>query len=113
MQVQGNEKVYTGVWQGVRHMWRADGVRGLFKGNGLNCIRIIPNSAIKFLTYEQLSRKVGDAAHARRPAWRWPPHLPAGGEEAASPGAVAASSPCCVPKACASQPCWMFQQFSG
>lgn len=39
-------------------MWRADGVRGLFKGNGLNCIRIFPNSAIKFLTYEQLSRKI-------------------------------------------------------
>jgi solute carrier family 25 phosphate transporter 23/24/25/41 len=58
MQVQGNEKVYTGIWQGMRHMWQADGVRGLFKGNGLNCIRIIPNSAIKFLTYEQLSRKI-------------------------------------------------------
>ena len=39
-------------------MWRADGLKGLFKGNGLNCIRIIPNSAIKFVTYEQLSRKI-------------------------------------------------------
>lgn len=58
MQVQGNEKVYTGIWQGVVHMWKTDGIRGLFKGNGLNCIRIIPNSAIKFLTYEQLSRKI-------------------------------------------------------
>lgn len=58
MQVQGNEKVYTGIWQGVSHMWRTDGIKGLFKGNGLNCIRIVPNSAIKFLTYEQLSRKI-------------------------------------------------------
>jgi len=58
MQVQGNEKVYTGIWQGVSHMWRTDGIKGLFKGNGLNCIRIFPNSAIKFLTYEQLSRKI-------------------------------------------------------
>jgi solute carrier family 25 phosphate transporter 23/24/25/41 len=58
MQVQGNEKVYTGVWQGVIHMWKTDGIKGLFKGNGLNCIRIFPNSAIKFLTYEQLSRKI-------------------------------------------------------
>lgn len=58
MQVQGNEKVYTGIGQGIVHMWKTEGIRGLFKGNGLNCIRIIPNSAIKFLTYEQLSRKI-------------------------------------------------------
>jgi len=58
MQVQGNEKVYTGISQGVSHMWRTDGIRGLFKGNGLNCIRIFPNSSIKFFTYEQLSRKI-------------------------------------------------------
>jgi hypothetical protein len=24
-------------------MFRTDGVRGMFKGNGLNCIRIVPN----------------------------------------------------------------------
>ena len=58
MQIQGNEKVYTGIWQGVAHMWRTDGIKGLFKGNGLNCIRIFPNSAIKFLTYEQLTRHI-------------------------------------------------------
>jgi solute carrier family 25 (mitochondrial phosphate transporter), member 23/24/25/41 len=61
MQIQGNEKVYTGVMQGTLRMWRSEGIRGLFKGNGLNCIRIIPNSAIKFLTYEQLSRKISHA----------------------------------------------------
>lgn len=58
MQVQGNEKVYRGVWQGLVHMGKADGMRGMFKGNGTNCIRIIPNSAVKFLTYEQLSRRI-------------------------------------------------------
>lgn len=58
MQVQGNEKVYRGVWQGLVHMGKADGLRGMFKGNGTNCIRIIPNSAVKFLTYEQLSRRI-------------------------------------------------------
>lgn len=47
--------------QGIRHMWATDGVRGLFKGNGLNCIRIIPNQAIKFMAYEQLSRKISHA----------------------------------------------------
>ena len=43
MQIQGTDRVYTGVWQGTRHMWRSDGLRGMFKGNGLNCIRIVPN----------------------------------------------------------------------
>ena len=47
MQVQGNDKVYRGVWQGTKHMWQTDGIKGLFKGNGLNCIRIFPNQAIK------------------------------------------------------------------
>lgn len=36
-------------------MWQTDGIKGLFKGNGLNCIRIFPNSAIKFLCYEQVT----------------------------------------------------------
>lgn len=58
MQVQGNNKVYTGVWQGLKHMMATEGVRGMMKGNLANCIRIVPNSAMKFLTYEQLSRRV-------------------------------------------------------
>ena len=29
--------------QGTLQMFRNDGIRGMFKGNGLNCIRIIPN----------------------------------------------------------------------
>lgn len=44
--------------QGLMHMWKTDGMRGMFKGNGTNCVRIIPNSAVKFLTYEQLSRRI-------------------------------------------------------
>lgn len=60
MQVQGNQKIYTGVWQGLKHMARTEGVRGMMKGNLANCIRIVPNSAVKFLTYEQLSRCIAD-----------------------------------------------------
>ena len=36
-------------------MARTEGLRGMFKGNGINCLRIVPNSAIKFFAYEQLS----------------------------------------------------------
>lgn len=42
--------------QGLMHMARTEGMRGMMKGNWTNCVRIIPNSAMKFFTYEQLSR---------------------------------------------------------
>ncbi|CAK0786495.1 Mitochondrial adenine nucleotide transporter adnt1 [Coccomyxa viridis] len=58
MQVQGKDKVYTGVWQGLKYMSKEEGIRGMFRGNWTNCVRIIPNSAVKFLTYEQLSRRI-------------------------------------------------------
>lgn len=61
MQVQGGgrgdaSRAYTGVWQGLTRMARTEGLRGMFKGNWTNCVRIVPNSAIKFFTYEELSR---------------------------------------------------------
>lgn len=37
-------------------MSKNEGIRGMFRGNWTNCVRIIPNSAVKFLTYEQLCR---------------------------------------------------------
>ncbi|CAL5222933.1 g5368 [Coccomyxa viridis] len=58
MQVQGKDKLYTGVWQGLKYMAKEEGIRGMFRGNWTNCVRIIPNSAVKFLTYEQLSRRI-------------------------------------------------------
>ena len=42
--------------QGLKHMALNEGLRGMFRGNWTNCLRIVPNSAIKFLTYEQLTR---------------------------------------------------------
>jgi len=65
MQVQGGgrgdaSRAYTGVWQGLTRMARTEGVRGMMKGNWTNCVRIIPNSAMKFFTYEQLSRLISD-----------------------------------------------------
>ena len=50
-QVAGSStRVYNGVWGGLAHIWKTEGVRGMFKGNGANCIRIVP----KFLAYEYL-----------------------------------------------------------
>ena len=50
-------------------MAQTEGLRGMFKGNGANVVRIVPNSAVKFLTYEHVSKRVPppNAAHRRRP----------------------------------------------
>jgi solute carrier family 25 phosphate transporter 23/24/25/41 len=54
-QVAGNTTTaYNGVFNGLSHIWKTEGIRGMMKGNGANCIRIVPNSASKFLAYEYL-----------------------------------------------------------
>ncbi|KAL0464888.1 UNVERIFIED_CONTAM: Mitochondrial adenine nucleotide transporter ADNT1 [Sesamum latifolium] len=49
---------YNGTVQGLKYIWRTEGFRGLFKGNGTNCARIVPNSAVKFFSYEQASKGI-------------------------------------------------------
>ncbi|KAJ6879538.1 hypothetical protein NC652_032972 [Populus alba x Populus x berolinensis] len=49
---------YNGTIQGLKYIWRTEGFRGLFKGNGTNCARIVPNSAVKFFSYEQASKGI-------------------------------------------------------
>jgi hypothetical protein len=59
MQVQNRHNVkYNGTVQGLKYIWKTEGFRGMFKGNGTNCARIIPNSAVKFFSYEQASKYV-------------------------------------------------------
>ena len=58
-QVQNPHSIkYNGTIQGLKYIWRTEGLRGLFKGNGTNCARIVPNSAVKFFSYEQASKYV-------------------------------------------------------
>lgn len=57
IQVQNPHNIkYNGTLQGLKYIWRTEGLRGLFKGNGTNCARIVPNSAVKFFSYEQASK---------------------------------------------------------
>ncbi|KAG6423224.1 hypothetical protein SASPL_113613 [Salvia splendens] len=57
LQVQNPHNIkYSGTVQGLKYIWRTEGLRGLFKGNGANCARIVPNSAVKFFSYEQASK---------------------------------------------------------
>jgi len=59
VQVQNPHNIkYNGTVQGLKYIWRTEGLRGLFKGNGTNCARNVPNSAVKFFSYEQASKYV-------------------------------------------------------
>lgn len=56
LQVQNPLKPkYNGMVHGLKYIWATEGITGFFKGNGTNCARIIPNSAVKFYSYEQAS----------------------------------------------------------
>ncbi|KAI8011164.1 Mitochondrial adenine nucleotide transporter ADNT1 [Camellia lanceoleosa] len=57
MQVQNPHSIkYNGTVQSLKYIWRTEGLQGLFKGNGTNCARIVPNSAVKFFSYEEASK---------------------------------------------------------
>ena len=52
----GDAKQYKGVWSSLVRMFKEEGFRGFMRGNGINCVRIIPYSAVQFTTYEQLKK---------------------------------------------------------
>ncbi|THH07497.1 hypothetical protein EW145_g3332 [Phellinidium pouzarii] len=63
VQTSATDKQYRGVWRSLVRMWQEEGFRGFMRGNGINCLRIVPYSAVQFTTYEQLKKwftKYGD-----------------------------------------------------
>lgn len=53
---KGEKKAYSGVWDGLSKIWKEEGFRGFMRGNGINCLRIAPYSAVQFTTYESMKR---------------------------------------------------------
>ncbi|KAN0107347.1 Mitochondrial carrier domain containing protein [Russula decolorans] len=56
VQPRNSGKQYTGVWRSLVRIWQEEGFKGFMRGNGINCVRIIPYSAVQFTTYEQLKK---------------------------------------------------------
>jgi solute carrier family 25 folate transporter 32 len=50
---KGTEGAYEGLWQGTRHLWRTEGIRGFYRGVAVS---LIGNShgAVQFAVYEPL-----------------------------------------------------------
>jgi hypothetical protein len=38
----GGGRTYNGVWDSLVRMWKEEGIRGYMRGNGVNCLRIVP-----------------------------------------------------------------------
>jgi solute carrier family 25 phosphate transporter 23/24/25/41 len=51
IQSAGREEYKLSVGKGLMKMWKDEGWRGLMRGNGTNCIRIVPYSAVQFGSY--------------------------------------------------------------
>lgn len=42
VQPRHSDSQYKGVWRSLVRMWKEEGFRGFMRGNGINCLRIVP-----------------------------------------------------------------------
>lgn len=42
--------------QGLQRIYQQDGIRGFWRANGTNVLKIIPEAGIRFLSYESYKR---------------------------------------------------------
>lgn len=54
MQEVGGGRKYASMGEGFLRVVRAEGLRGLYRGLGANVARVMPQSAVTFVTYEQV-----------------------------------------------------------
>ena len=62
-----------GLVKALSDVWNTEGLKGLFKGNGANCLKVAPSRGTQFLVYEAVKRQllatqasVGPLAATRR-----------------------------------------------
>lgn len=57
---RGTEATYNGYWDCVRKTYRAEGLARFYRGAAINIIRMAPNSAVQFGSYELLKQWTSD-----------------------------------------------------
>lgn len=53
------KRVYTSTLHCFKEVYVKEGVKGFFKGWGLNLVRSLPGAAVQFTTYDILKRLLG------------------------------------------------------
>lgn len=56
IQSVGRDEYKMSIGKALGKMWREEGFRGFMAGNGTNCIRIVPYSAVQFGSYNFYKR---------------------------------------------------------
>ena len=51
IQSAGRTEYQLSIWKALEKMYKDEGWRGFMRGNGTNCVRIIPYSAVQFSAY--------------------------------------------------------------
>ncbi|KFK36750.1 mitochondrial substrate carrier family protein [Arabis alpina] len=54
------QKTDARIREAVKTIWKQGGVRAFFRGNGLNIVKVAPESAIKFYAYELFKNAIGE-----------------------------------------------------
>ena len=72
MQVQsvGRDAYKLSVGKALIKMWKEEGWRGFMRGNGTNCIRIVPYSAVQFSSYNFYKRVRSSSRAGSKPCAR-------------------------------------------
>ncbi|KAF3441400.1 hypothetical protein FNV43_RR15314 [Rhamnella rubrinervis] len=55
------QTTHASIGPAIKKIWKEDGFRGFFRGNGINVVKVAPESAIKFYAYEMLKNVIGDS----------------------------------------------------
>mmetsp|Transcript_28046 Transcript_28046/g.84119 ORF Transcript_28046/g.84119 Transcript_28046/m.84119 type:complete len:177 (-) Transcript_28046:9-539(-) len=46
-----------GPWEALVRLWTTEGMTGLYKGNGANCLKVAPTKGIQFVSFEFFKRQ--------------------------------------------------------